>query len=155
VHFLASTATDEPTMTLAANLGGTRTRADFIDASAREASEHGRLDFAGAVDVALPELAAADLTSTIVSLQGPIVLRDYLATRCVEAVVHGRDLVPPVEPDEVAQAIVADALLDALAQQAPDAVEVARLLPTEEWIDVATGRRPGPGPLAAVVPVMS
>lgn len=155
VHFLASASTDDPTMTLAANLTGTHTRADFIDAAVREASDQGKLNFAAAVDGALARLRAADLRATIVTLQGPIVLADYLVTRCVEAVVHGGDLVPPVEPDPTAQAIVADALLAALVNGAPDLVDEARAMPRALWIDVATGRETCDGPLAGVVPVMS
>ncbi len=88
-------------------------------------------------------------------MQGPIRLADYLVTRCVEAVVHGSDLVEPVKPDSVAQAITARALIEVLSLRAPHLVHEARKLPLPVWIDVATGRRPGSGRLAAPVPVMS
>jgi len=42
---------------------------------------------------------AADLAKTVTTVQGPILLADYLVTRCVEAVVHGRDLLPAIEAD--------------------------------------------------------
>jgi hypothetical protein len=73
----------------------------------------------------------------------------------VEAVVHGCDLVDPVRPDRVAQAITAGALLEALAARAPHLVREARQLPLPVWIDVATGRQPVLGSLAAAVPVMT
>ena len=88
-------------------------------------------------------------------MQGPIRLADYLVTRCVEAVVHGCDLVDPVSPDRAAQAITARALLEVLAVRAPHLVREARQLSLPVWIDVATGRRPGSGRLAAAVPVMT
>jgi hypothetical protein len=103
----------------------------------------------------VPALRAADLSATVVTMQGPIRLADYLVTRCVEAVVHGCDLVGPVSPDRAAQAITARALLQVLAVQAPHLVREARQLPLTIWIDVATGRRPGSGNLAAAVPVMT
>ncbi len=100
-------------------------------------------------------LRAADLAATVVTVQGAIILVDYLVTRCVEAVVHGGDLVPPVLPDPMAQAIAADALLDALSARAPDLVREARELPAALWIDVATGRRTCESRLAAAMPVMT
>ena len=106
-------------------------------------------------------MRAADLSATVVTMQGPIRLADYLVTRCVEAVVHGCDLAGPVRPDRVAQAITAGALPGALAAQAPHLaraphlVREARQLPLPVWIDAATGRQPVPGSLAAAVPVMT
>ena len=88
-------------------------------------------------------------------MQGPIRLVDYLVTRCVEAVVHGSDLVEPVKPDGVAQAITAQALFEVLSNRAPHLVQEARELPLRIWIDIATGRRPGSGSLAPAVPVMT
>ena len=115
----------------------------------------GRVDFAKAAREAVPALRAADLSATVVTMQGPIRLADYLVTRCVEAVVHGCDLAGPVRPDRVAQAITAGALLEALAARAPHLVREARQLPLPVWIDVATGRQPVSGSLAAAVPVMT
>ena len=109
----------------------------------------------------MPALRAADLSATVVTMQGPIRLADYLVTRCVEAVVHGCDLAGPVRPDRVAQAITAGALPGALATRAPHLaraphlVREARQLPLPVWIDAATGRQPVPGSLAAAVPVMT
>ena len=153
-RFAATASTQTAVVSLAANLAGTHSLAGLIDASAREAAELGRVDFATALDDALPPLRAADLSATIVTMQGPIGLVDYLVTRCVEAVVHGSDLVEPVKPDGVAQAITAEALIEVLAGRAPHLVQAAQL-PLPVWIDVATGRRPGAGSLAAVVPVMT
>jgi hypothetical protein len=149
------TASAQPAMVVAANLAGTHLLAELIDTSAREAAKLGTVNFARAVDDALPPLRAADLSATIVTMQGPIRLVDYLITRCVEAVVHGSDLVDPVNPDRTAQAITARALLEVLAVRAPHLVHDARQFPLPVWIDVATGRRPGFGNLAAAVPVMT
>ncbi len=50
---------------------------------------------------------------------------DFLATRCVEGVVHGLDMSPPVDPDPAALRIATRALLAALVVKAPGhAVEV-------------------------------
>ena len=155
-RFIMTSSDDERPMSLADNLAGTRSRADLIDESARDGAHRGHDDFAASVEEALPLLAGADPGATIVSLQGPIRLRDYLVTRCVEAVVHGEDLAPPVRADDEARRITADALLESLRARAPELVPAARSLPPEVWIDVATGRRPPTSDaLAAVVPVMS
>ena len=154
-RFAAAASMRDAVVDVAANLAGTRSLAGLIDASAREAAEAGRVDFARAVEDALPSLRAADLSATVVTMQGPIRLVDYLITRCVEAVVHGSDLIDPVSPDRVAQAITARALLEVLAVRAPHLVREARQLPLPVWIDVATGRRPGSGSLAVAVPVMT
>ena len=111
--FIATAPTQHAVVTVAASLAGTHSLARLVDASAREAAEAGRVDFAKAVDEAASALRAADLSATVVTMQGPIRLADYLVTRCVEAVVHGCDLVNPVRPDRVAQAITAGALLEA------------------------------------------
>ena len=98
---------------------------------------------------------AARLDNTITTMQGRISVADYLVTRCVEAVVHGGDLVPPVVPDPVAQSITSDALLDTLGAFAPELVSEARMLTARQWIDLATGRATTTGPLAAALPVMA
>ena len=154
-RFTAAASTRHAVVTVAASLAGTHSLAGMVDASAREAAEAGRIDFAEAAGEAVPPLRAADLSATVVTMQGPIRLADYLVTRCVEAVVHGCDLVDPVSPDRAAQAITAGALLEVLAVRAPHLLREARQLPLPVWIDVATGRRPGSGRLAAAVPVMT
>jgi Mycothiol maleylpyruvate isomerase N-terminal domain len=154
-RFVATASMQHAMVSLAANLAGTHSLAEYIDASAREAAELGRVDFAEALDDALPSLLAAALCLTVVTMQGAIRLVDYLVTRCVEAVVHGSDLVEPVNPDGVAQAITAQALLEVLSHRAPHLVQEARELPLPIWIDIATGRRPGFGSLASAVPVMT
>jgi len=154
-RFIAAASTRHAVVTVAASLAGTHSLAGMVDASAREAAEAGRIDFAKAAGEAVPPLRAADLSATVVTMQGPIRLADYLVTRCVEAVVHGCDLVDPVSPDRAAQAITARALLEVLAVRAPHLLREARQLPSPVWIDVATGRRPGSGRLAAAVPVMT
>lgn len=154
-RFLKNASTEPPVLGLVDNLTGTATLADVIDTAAREKAMAMDVDFATAVEKVRPDLATADLARTIVSLQGPIRLADYLVTRCVEAVVHGLDFVPPVEPDPLAEAIVYDALLETLAVTAPAAVPEARTLPQRQWIEVATGRRQAPPSLAATVPVMT
>lgn len=154
-RFAATASRRDAVVGVAGNLAGTHALSALIDASAREAAQAGRVNFAAAVDGAVPLLRAADLSAAIVTMQGPIRLVDYLITRCVEAVVHGSDLVDPVDPDHVAQAITARALLEVLSVRAPHLVREARQLPLPIWIDVATGRRPGSGSLAAAVPVMT
>ena len=151
-RFTAAASTRHAVVTVAVSLAGTHSLAGVVDASAREAAEAGRIDFAEAAGEAVPPLRAADLSATVVTIQGPIRLADYLVTRCVEAVVHGCDL---VDPDRAAQAITAGALLEVLAVRAPHLLREARQLPLPVWIDVATGRRPGSGRLAAAVPVMT
>ena len=92
-RFLLTASGQGPAVDLTENLGATRTFAEMIDASAREGAEMGKFDLALPVEAVVPALWAADLGTTITTLQGPIPLVDYLATRCVEAVVHGKDLV--------------------------------------------------------------
>ena len=77
---------------------------------------------------ARPVLATADLAVTLTTLQGPIRLADYVITRCVEAVVHGWDLVEPVEPDHTALGITAEALLSVLVGEHPELFSLARRL---------------------------
>jgi hypothetical protein len=107
------------------------------------------------MDAVRPLVLGADLDATITTLQGSISVSDYLITRCVEAVVHGGDLVPAVAPDPIAQAITSKALLETLCVSAPELVTEAGLLPIEQWIDLATGRAKSTGRLAGVLPVMA
>lgn len=155
-HFLTTASTEPPVLRVAENLSGTRNLAELVDAATRDAVAAGRLDFAGAAESAIERLAAADLASTVTTLQGPILLADYLVTRCVEAVVHGGDLVDPVEPDDDALDIVADALSTLLAAREPSAVAVASAtaLPRLTWVAIATGREAAPSSLHGVVPLM-
>jgi Mycothiol maleylpyruvate isomerase N-terminal domain len=155
VRFLATSGSEPPRVRVADNLAGTRNLAELVDGATREAAANGKIDFAGAAEHAIGELAAADLSTTITTLQGPILLRDYLVTRCVEAVVHGGDLVDPVEPDRDALEIVAAALTTLLATRDPGLVATAAALPRLTWVAVATGRTRAPDPLRGVVPLMS
>ena len=144
-RFLRTAATTSPPLDLTTNLSGTAGYGELIDASAREGAAMGKVDVAASVGRILPELMAAPLEVTIVTVQGPIRLVDYLVTRCVEAVVHGGDLVDPVEPDPDAQAVTAEALIAVLAVTAPGRVAAARRLPSAKWIDAAaTGRGAAP-----------
>jgi hypothetical protein len=154
-RFVRSCSSDEPLMGTTDNLVGTKTLRDLIDSSAREGSKLNRFDLGVTLAEARALVLRADLHSTIVTLQGAISLNDYLVTRCVEAVVHGCDLVDPIDPDPVAQSITSSALLDVLSVSAPQLVAEARKLPIEEWIDLATGRKTTSGPLAAAMPVMT
>jgi hypothetical protein len=155
VRFLDTAGSEPPQLRVSDNLAGTRNLAELVDAATRDAAVKGRLDFAGAAEHAIERLAAADLTATITTLQGPILLRDYLVTRCVEAVVHGGDLVEPVEPDRDALELVADALTSLLAARDPSLVATAAALPRLTWVAVATGRSTAPTPLQEVIPLMS
>ncbi|HEV2370313.1 MAG TPA: maleylpyruvate isomerase N-terminal domain-containing protein [Acidimicrobiales bacterium] len=152
-RFLKTASVDRPEVTLAANLAGTAALSEIINTAARKATEPD-LDFVARMTRVLPTLSAADLRDTITTMQGPIGLLDYLRTRCVEAVVHGRDLSPPVSPDEEALEIAAAALLDALQARRPDLVREARSLGALVWLDQATGRAQPSPPLVEVLPVM-
>ena len=155
VRFLSTAGTEPPLLRVAENLSGTRNLAELVDAATRDAADAGRLDFAGAAEIAIERLAAADLGSTVTTLQGPILLVDYLVTRCVEAVVHAGDLVDPVDPDNDALDIVADALSRLLAARDPSAVASAAALPRLAWVAIATGREPPPPALQGIVPLMA
>jgi len=154
-RFLLTASGQRPVVGLTENLAATRSFAEMIDGSARQGAEMGKFDLASSVEAVVPALSAADLGTTVTTLQGPIPLVDYLATRCVEAVVHGRDLVDPVESEAAAESIAADALTAVLASRAPHLVPEALALPPPVWIDVATGRQAAPRRLAPVVPVMA
>jgi uncharacterized protein (TIGR03083 family) len=152
--FLRTKTADVTALGVAENLSGTRTYRDFIDASAREGAGLNKVRLRGPLDEVRPLVLAADIDASITTLQGPISVSDYLVTRCVEAVVHGSDLVPPVAPDRLAQNIASEALLDTLRASAPELMTEARALPVEQWIDLATGRSRAIGPLFNVLPVM-
>lgn len=155
VRFLESASNAQPAVRATENLAGTQAYEDLIDASAREGARRNKFDLRVPVDRARASVLHANMDATIETLQGSISVADYLITRCVEAVVHGGDLVDPVAPDPAAQAIVSTALLDLLAAIAPDRVAEARALPVAEWIDVATGRAVASGPLTAATPIMT
>jgi hypothetical protein len=154
-RFLRSESTDAPALGLTENLSGTRSYGEQIDASAREGAALNKVELRGPVDAVRPLVLAARLDATITTLQGSISVSDYLVTRCVEAVVHGSDLVPPVAPDPPARAVTAQALLDTLGVSAPELVAEAQALPIDQWIDLATGRATTTGPLAEALPVMA
>jgi uncharacterized protein (TIGR03083 family) len=59
----------------------------------------------------------------------PMRFDDFLATRCVEGVVHGLDLSPAVEPDAGALRIATRALLAALVAKAPGHTVEVRVPP--------------------------
>jgi hypothetical protein len=141
-------------MRLEDNLGGTHALAERIDTAAKEGAEAGHVDFARQAATVDAALAAADIDATVTTLQGAIQLADYLRTRCVEAVVHGMDLQPPVSPDPGALSVTVEALMRVLnARSATLAAECQ--LPATEFVDVATGRRPPPPSLARVMPLMT
>jgi len=155
VKFLATAGSDPPRLRAEENLSGTRNLAELVDAATRQAATDDKLDFAGAAENAIACLAVADLAATITTVQGPILLRDYLVTRCVEAVVHGGDLVDPVEPDRDALDVAADVLMSLLATRDPHLLATAAALPRVAWVAIATGRKTAPTSLASVVPLMS
>jgi len=102
----------------------------------------------------MPRWPGADVGLTITTLQGPIRLGDYLRTRCVEGVVHGMDLAPPVAPDPTALATAVDALMGLLRVRDPQLAATCKLQ-AERFIDVATGRATPPVELADVMPLMT
>ena len=75
--FIATAPTQHAVVTVAASLAGTHSLARLVDAPAREAAEAGRVDFAKAVDEAVPALRAADLSAAV---QAQEFLRDYYAS---------------------------------------------------------------------------
>ena len=153
-RFLKTASVAPPAVSLGANLAGTVTLSEIIDTAAREATEPD-LDFEARMTPVLEVLSYADLSDTVTTMQGPIALLDYLRTRCIEAVVHGCDLTPPVGPDEQALQISAAALLDGLQARRPDLVPAARSLPALVWVDQATGRAKPSSPLDEALPVMA
>ena len=153
-RFLQSGSGDEPTVSTAENLAGTGSLRGLIDSSAREGAAMNRFDLGIPLAEVRSIVLGSDLDTTITTLQGSISVSDYLVTRCVEAVVHGGDLVEPVTPDPVAQRITSAALMDTLSASANHLVVEASALPIEQWIDVATGRLAASGPLATATPVM-
>lgn len=154
-HFLESASQQEPAITLSKNLQGTHKLAATIDEAAQQGARDNKIDFLGAMERALPQLLAADLSVSVVTVQGPIALSDYLVTRCVEAVVHGRDFSDPIQPDGQAEQIAAEALLQILNEGSPDLAGDARSLALSEWLDVATGRQLPPPSQRDACPVMT
>lgn len=154
-RFLRTAGPEVPTMTLADNLAGTRRLGPVIDGAAIDGAAAGRLDLDANVATVTPALLSADLTTTVTTIQGSIRLADYLVTRCVEAVVHGRDLVPAVAPDREALEISAQALTDLLERTHRSQVAVATTLPALDWVEIATGRRAAPDALAGLAPLVS
>ncbi|MEY2422010.1 MAG: hypothetical protein QOI95_2077 [Acidimicrobiaceae bacterium] len=153
-RFLRTASSDSARFTLADNLSGTHALAEVIDSSVREAARAGRIAFAAGVDDVVDDLIAANLAQSIRSVQGSIRLADYLVTRCVEAVVHGLDFSPAVEPDPMAEEIVAEAFISVLEERAAALVPQARQLPRRQWIDMATDRVAASEPLRGALPVM-
>lgn len=153
-RFLTGAGEQEAEMRLEVNLAGTHALAEAIDSAARDAARAGRTDFARNAIAVDQSLANADLSATITTLQGPIQLADYVRSRCIEAVVHGCDLQPAVEADQVAQAVAAESLMTLLRSR-PEEFAVARELPGADLIDMATGRTPATVDLAHVMPLMS
>ena len=117
-RFLRTESTDEAALGVAANLSGTRSYSELIDTPAREGAARNKIDLRGPLAAVRMLVLTADLDATITTLQGSISVSDYLNTRCVEAVVHGGDLVPPVAPDPLAQAITSRASGHALCRSA-------------------------------------
>jgi len=154
-RFLLTATSDPPQVTLVQNLAGTRRLASVINDAAIEGARAGSVDLAANVAALMPSLLNADLATTVTTLQGPILLADYVVTRCVEAVVHGRDLIPPVEPDGEALGVAGEALIAVLTEMHPALVPAAVALPPLLWVDVATGRRKAQDGLAEVVPLVS
>ena len=155
VRFLGTAGSQTAQLDAAENLAGTRSLADLVDAATRDAANAGKVDFADAAKAAIAPLESADLTATVTTLQGPILLADYLVTRCVEAVVHGCDLVGPVDPDAGCLEIAAGALMRMLAARDPNLVTAAEALPAITWLAVATGRERAPAQLAGAMPLMA
>jgi Mycothiol maleylpyruvate isomerase N-terminal domain len=154
-RFLQTQSTNGTMLGVAENLMGTGTYSELIDTTARSGAAMNKVMLRAPLNEVRSLVLAAHLDTQIMTMQGGISVSDYLATRCVEAVVHGGDLVPPLAPDPVAQNITSDALLDTLRASSPELVLEAQNLPIGHWIDLATGRTRTTGPLSAVLPVMA
>jgi uncharacterized protein (TIGR03083 family) len=154
-RFLSTESADKPALRLSVNLSGTRSFSKLIDNSAREGAALNKVELRGPLEAVRQVVLQANLDSTITTLQGSISVSDYLVTRCVEAVVHGSDLAPPVAPDPTAQAVTSEVLLDMLSASAPELVAEARAFPVDQWIDLATGRTRVTDPLAEFLPIMT
>jgi uncharacterized protein (TIGR03083 family) len=154
-RFLATESAGEAELGISENLAGTKSFSELINDSARKGATLNKVELRGPLETVRDAVLAAHLDATITTLQGTISVSDYLVTRCVEAVVHGSDLAPPVTPDPGAQAITSKALLDTLGLLVPELVAEARALPPEHWINLATGRAKATGPLAEAMPVMA
>jgi hypothetical protein len=154
-RFLDTESAGEAELGISENLARTKSFSELIDDSARKGATLNKVELRGPLEAVRDAVLAAHLDATITTLQGAISVSDYLVMRCVEAVVHGSDLAPPVTPDPNAEAITSEALLDTLGLSAPELVAEARTLPPERWIDLATGRAKAKGPLAEAMPVMA
>jgi hypothetical protein len=154
VRFLRSAADAAAQVTLEANLAGTAALAEMIDASVRDATDED-LAFGTRLRRARAAIEGADLVTTVTTIQGPIALSDYLRTRCIEAVVHGCDLVPAVVPDDEALEVAASSLIMLLAARRPDLVSAAEAMAPLEWLDAATGRIRPSELFADVLPLMT
>jgi hypothetical protein len=152
--FLRDASATPSQVSLVDNLSGTAALAEMIDASARSARDED-LDFGARLLHARAAIGDADLSTTVTTFQGAIALADYLRTRCVEAVVHGCDLLPSVAPDDEALRVAASALVAVLATRRPDLVTIAAALPPMQWIDEATGRTKPSNIFMGVLPLMT
>jgi uncharacterized protein (TIGR03083 family) len=74
-------------------------------------------------------VSSTDPARLIPTRLGGMRFDDFLATRCVEGVVHGLDLLPPVDPDPGALRIATRALLAALVVKAPGHTVEVRVPP--------------------------
>jgi hypothetical protein len=153
--FLGTASVRQAEVQLSENLAGTKSFRELINDSARTGADLNKVELRRPLAAAREAVLSAPLDATITTLQGEISVSDYLVTRCVEAVVHGSDLVPPVTPDPVAEAITSKALVQVLELSAPELVAEAQALPPDRWIDLATGRAKAMGSLAEAMPVMA
>lgn len=101
-----------------------RDAADDVDARTRERARGKtptqlRADVRAAVGELAAVVATTDSARVIPTRLAPMRFDDFLVTRCVEGVVHGLDLEPPVAPDGAALKLVTKALLAALVVRAP------------------------------------
>jgi len=82
-----------------------------------------------AVDSLHEVVSSTDPARLIPTRLGGMRFDDFLATRCVEGVVHGLDLSPAVDPDPAALRIATRALLAALVVKAPGHTVEVRVPP--------------------------
>jgi uncharacterized protein (TIGR03083 family) len=88
-----------------------------------------RADLIAAVDGLRVVVAETDPHRVIPTRLAPMRFDDFLATRCLEGVVHGLDLTPVVDPDPAALKLTTRALLGALVAKAPGHTVEVRVPP--------------------------
>jgi uncharacterized protein (TIGR03083 family) len=132
--WLAESTPDRAEATVADYLLCLRAAASSIDErthalAAGQSPARLRAAVRAAVDSLREVVADTDPARVIPTRLAPMRFGDFLVTRCVEGVVHGLDLSPPVDPDAGALRLSTRALLAALVAKAPGHTVEVRVPP--------------------------